>query len=155
MTALAWITVSLIAAGLPQISEFDVFERFELFNECERMRLIVEGVSEDAVEFDLTDERIRVAAESRLRAARLYTDGVSAPYLYVRVSVNGSAFYIEVSYKKFLFDSASGVPGYAQSWNVGGIGTHGRDSGFVLQAVSEYVDGFILEYLRVNEDACE
>ena len=29
------------------------------------------------------------------------------------------------------------------------------DAGFILQGLSEYLDGFILDYLRVNESACK
>ena len=39
-------------------------------------------------------------------------------------------------------------------WETGSYGTHGGDADYILQAVSERLDRFILEYLRVNETAC-
>ena len=92
-------------------------------------------------------------AESRLRAARLYDmDGL--PYLYVRVGVTARAFATEVSFKKPLIDSASAQVRMATTWETGSYGTHSGNAGYVLQFVSESVDSFILNYLRVNEDAC-
>ena len=43
---------------------------------------------------------------------------------------------------------------FAQTWRTGEIGTHGRDAGYILQGISEHLDKFIVEYLRVNEGAC-
>ena len=40
------------------------------------------------------------------------------------------------------------------TWRIGTYGTHGGDAGYILQALSEKLDKFILEYLRVNESAC-
>ena len=33
-------------------------------------------------------------------------------------------------------------------------GTHGGDDGFIVQSVSELLDTFLVEYLRVNDEAC-
>ena len=40
------------------------------------------------------------------------------------------------------------------TWDLGATGTHGGDAGYVLQTLSEFVDTFVVEYLRVNEAAC-
>ena len=39
-------------------------------------------------------------------------------------------------------------------WNTTSYGTHSGNAGFILQSVSEHLDRFVLEYLRVNEAAC-
>ena len=64
---------------------------FQLWSACPPLDLIVEGLPEDAEEIGLTRERIQTAAESRLRAARLY-DAEAGHYLYVNVNVVGRAF---------------------------------------------------------------
>ena len=135
-------------------------DAFDFWNECEPIRLIVESLSNnDAADMDLTKERIQTLAESHLRAARLY-DAEARPYLYVRVGVlvsenqRGGAYSIDVSFKKYLRDGVSEQNGFAETWETGSYGTHGRDAGFILQSVSEHLDSFVLEYLRVNEAAC-
>lgn len=34
------------------------------------------------------------------------------------------------------------------------MGTHVGDPGFILQSLSEKLDKFLVEYLRVNEEDC-
>ena len=134
-------------------------DAFDLWNECAPIRLLVEGLPDDAADIDLTEERIQTLAESRLRAARLY-DAEARPYLYVRVGVlvsenrRGGAYSIEVSFQKYLRDGVSDRNGFAATRDIGSYGTHGGDAGFILQSVSEHLDRFVLEYLRVNETAC-
>ena len=53
-----------------------------------------------------------------------------------------------------LYDAISGETRYATTFESGGAGSHGGNAGFILQGLSEYLDGFILDYLRVNEAAC-
>ena len=155
----------LAGAGLAQeppasLSDLDAFK---LWNECAPVELIVERLPDFAADIGLTEERIQTLAESRLRVARLYDAAMLAftPYLYVRVSVlvsesgRGGAFNIEVSFKRYLFNAVSGSTGFAATWEAGSFGTHGGDADFILQGVSGYLDEFILEYLRVNETACQ
>ena len=119
--------------------------------------MVVEGLPDGAADIDLTEERIQTLAESRLRAARMY-DAAALPYfLYVRVGVQnrrGGAYNIEVSFSKYLRDGVSDQNGFAATWDTGSYGTYGGDAGFILQSVSEHLDRFVLEYLRVNETAC-
>lgn len=129
-------------------------ERFELFNECRSMYLIVEDLSDDATDMDLTEQRIETIAESHLRAARLYEALGLGPFLYINVNVVGPAFNLLVEYRKPLYDPASETTRSAATWRSGAAGTHGGDAGYILQAVSEHLDRFVLQYLRVNEDFC-
>ena len=129
-------------------------ERFELFNECRPMELIVEDLPDDAADIDLTEERIQTIAESRLRAARLYEAQGLNPFLSINVAVFGPTFNLLVEYRKPLYDPASDTTRPAITWTSGVIGTHGGDAGYILQALSEYLDRFVLQYLRVNEDSC-
>ncbi len=131
-------------------------DRFELWNDCKPMRLVVEDLHEDAAEIGLTEAAIETAVRSRLRAARLYHDKPGA-YLYVNVNVVGNevsnAFSTEIEYRKRMMDFASGEAGTASGWSVGSTGISGG-SGFILSSVSQRTDKFIDEYLRVNADAC-
>ena len=153
------LTLALALAVWPghataqDVSDFD---RFRLFNECGPMHLTVEDYGDDAdwTDTGLTVDRLQTMAESRLRAARLY-DATARPFLYVNVNVVSSSYSLSVKYHKFVYDPVSGETSLAATWDVGSTGTHGGDAGYILQSVSESLDSFILEYLRVNEDACD
>ena len=129
--------------------------RFKLFNECKPMDLVVGNLDddEDAVEIRLTKAQLQTAAESRLRSARLY-DAAETPFLFVNVNVVGRAYSIDVEYHKWVFDLASGESIWAPTWISGGAGTHGGRAAYILSSVSQHLDEFLVEYLRVNEEHC-
>lgn len=129
-------------------------DRFELFSDCQPIYLIAGDLTPAAVEIGLTKEAVRAAVESRLRSAQLYNPGASTPFLYVYVHVVGIAFHIDLEYNKQLLDPASGLTSRATTWSTGTTGTHGRDVSFILAAVSELMDLFLVEFVRVNEEAC-
>ncbi len=128
--------------------------KFQLADACLPMQLVVEDLSAGAVEVGLQRQDIEVAVRSRLRSARMYSDhGTSG--LYIRVNVVGNAFSIDIDYRKILHDFYSDISSHATTWDIGATGTHGRDSGYILSKVSQYIDTFIDEYLRVNGPDCE
>ena len=130
-------------------------ERFMLFNACRPMRLVVEGLGDDAAKIGLTEESLQVAAESRLRGARLYTEDfvrADLAYLYVNINVVGRAYSITVHYNKRVSD-ALGEFGTAITWTSGSTGTSGTGN-FIVSGLSKHLDRFLAAYLRVNEDAC-
>ena len=148
----------LLTASTVQAQAVSDLDRFELFNACRPMRLVVEGLKSDAQAFGLTKERIQLAAESRLRAARLYTDSrekANYALLYININVVVRAFDITVGYQKWVTDLATNSNGPAITWFTGSTGTHGGDAGFIIQSLSGYLDKFLAEYLRVNESACD
>ena len=118
------------------------------------MFLLVEVLSDDAADIGLTEERLQVAAESRLRGARLYTSDHSRPYLYVNVNVTSRAFSTSLRYTKNMRDLATGNTGAASAWEHGITGTHGKDAEYVVSSLSRLLDRFLTECLRVNESAC-
>ena len=156
----AWLDSILSAAwrGQPCVDPDDPstsLDCFQLWNACRPLYLIVEFLPEDAEEIGLTEERIQTAAESRLRAARLYDAEAADHFLYVNVNVVERAFSIDVGYRKLLHDEALDIGGMAETWNTGAAGMHGGSgASFILQGVSEHMDLFVVEYLRVNEPAC-
>ena len=133
--------------------------RFELFTECAAVFPIVFVQGDEAEEFGLTEERVRTMAESRLRAARLYGDGASRSDAALDVSIRtldgGVAYTISIRLAKVsLYDPASGELGSLVTWERNAFGQHSRDASFIMQGLSEMLDAFILEYLRVNEGHC-
>ena len=148
----------LLTASTVQAQAVSDLDRFWLFNVCLPMDLVVEGLSSDAQAVGLTEERIQLAAESRLRAARLYTGSweTAAPaYLYININVVGPAYNISVRYSKWVTDLATNSTNPAATWITGSTGTHGGDAGSIIQSLSGHLDKFLAGYLRVNEPACD
>ena len=144
------IATSSLAAAQDVASER---ERFELFNRCQPMQLAVD-LTTNATDIELTRERVRSMAERRLRATRLYDDQLGPTILHISINVAGVAFSTMVSYQKLVYEPASTEFGVAVVWWVSKAGIHVGDGGYILQGLSESLDRFVLEYLRVNGDAC-
>ena len=131
-------------------------DRFRLFTGCVPLGINVYMQGDQADEIELTEERVRTVAESRLRAARLYDSRDGVPYLAVTILTldDGPAFVTRIQLAKWLRDDISGLERGSFMWERLFYGTHGGDAGFIMQGLSEDLDGFILEYLRVNEGYC-
>ena len=150
----AALALTAASASASEVSDQD---RFQLWNDCRPMRLVVEGMPDDAAAIGLTEDAITVAARSRLRAARIYTEARSEAawsYSYINVNAVGPAYRISVRYHKCVNDLATLREGAATTWVSGSTGTHGRDPTYISSNLAEHIDKFIDEYLRVNEDAC-
>ena len=148
------LALAMIIAPVQDVTDF---ERFQLFNNCEPMDLMVSDFNdiEYAENIGLTKERVQFAVESRLRGARLFRSSQRVPSLLVSVNFAGEAFTTNISYYKSLLDPASGSRGVATTWEEGSVGTHGRTGvDFILSSLSGLLDKFLTEYLRVNESAC-
>lgn len=146
----------LLAAPSVAAEKITDVDLFGLWHGCYSMGLLVS--SEGAADIGLTKEAITVAARSKLRAARLYRTDPGTPFLFVRVHVVRTAFHISVDYIKWVEDSVSGVSRPARTWERLSTGTHRRDASYasyILSAVSQKMDEFIDEYLRVNRNACD
>ncbi len=148
--------------SLPTAEELQLWaekriERFQLYNACRPLQVVVEDLDDDAKKIGLSEQRVHTAVEARLWAARLYTKSYQEAdwaSLYVNINVVSSAFNINVKYRKRTTDKY-GEGGRAMTWSTGGTGTHGRDADDVLSGLSEHVDIFLAAYLRANEDACD
>lgn len=146
----------LLSPAAPGQDTTDEFTRFQLFNACRPMRLLVEHLPDEGRKIDLTREILQAAAESRLRAARLYTedaDKADFSTLYVNVNVTSFAFDISLEYHKLVTDKF-GRAAPAMTWRTGSTGTHGKDGGFIVSQLSQYLDEYLAAYLRVNEGDC-
>ena len=147
------LCLAAVSASAGEVSDYD---RFELWNECKPMTLIVEDVQEDATAIGLTKESIEAGVLSKLRAARLYNSEEEWSHLTVIVNVVDRAFSIRLLYIKRMQDVATGMEGLSVSWFMTSTGMFG-DGGvaFILSSVTQHIDAFIDEYLRVNADACK
>ena len=131
--------------------------QFRLYNACRPMQLDIQPLADDAAAIGLTKEDLQAAAESRLRAARLYTENIpesGGATFSVSVNVVGLAFSLNVEYHKWVTDEFNRL-GTAITWIGGSTGQHGnRNKSFVLSSLSQHLDKFLATYLRVNEAAC-
>ena len=163
LVALTLGAAATLEAQDPDLSDF---HRFQLLTRCEEVLLSSVSVSGDtAEEIGLTEERVRAMAEGRLRVARLLSDDPWTEALGPRffggqlmVSVatldTGPAYAIRLEFVRRLYSPATELTDRAITWSGGGFGIHGGDADFIMQQLSEYLDEFILEYLRVNEGWC-
>ena len=110
------------------------------------------SVNSEAKKIGVTEESIRIIAESRLRSARLYTtDGASRLGVYVEGT--GACFTTGVVFKKLVLDFETDKPNLAPMWQSGAT-IQSKNKNIVLNVLSQLVDRFLVEYLRVNETAC-
>ena len=129
-------------------------ELFRLRTTCASVGLVIGSMSSDAEKIGLTAESVQAAVESRLRSARIYTDVADNHFLYININVMEKVFNIGLSFNKELLDLATGLTSSGSTWRADTLGTHGTGASFILSALSELVDQFLVEYLRVNERAC-
>ena len=153
-TVVAVFVVAFLSIAAAAGAQDDANSRFQLFTGCSPTRVVVTLAPGDV---DVTLSRVENLVESRLRAARVYADPEDS-WLGVLLSVNvgfsGDAYSTQVLFFKQVTDPFSGEQGVAATWEGRRLGTHAGDGSFVMQNVSELVDRFVLEYLRVNEGAC-
>ena len=138
-----------------QMTLKEKLNRFQLFTNCKPVELLVENLPQSATGIGLTKSDIIAAAESRLRSARIYTAEASNSYLYVNVTATKLAYSISFEFKKMVLDLFSGHNSFAGTWDTGSMGTHGGSSTYILSNIAKHMDQFIVQFLRVNEKACE
>ena len=148
------LALALAISGAVE-AEVNDLERFDLGTDCAPLVLIVEDLDPHAEKIGLARDAIRLAGESRLRAARIYNpEPYGTPYLYVRIGVGSVAHFVTVQLGKEVIDIATGLHGLADTWESGRYGTHGGGSDVILASLARILDRFIADYLRVNESAC-
>ena len=148
------ITALMAIAPAGATEEVSDHDRFALWNYCAPMDLVVVDLSGDATDIGLTKDAVTVAVRSKLRAARLYSAGSRVPLLAANAHVVSTALNIRVQYFKWLYDPMSDLWREANTWVTSSTGTHRGEASYILSAVSQHVDEFIDDYLRVNGPAC-
>ena len=152
LIALAAIPLAMVATSA-SAEEVNDYDRFELWNDCRPMDLLVEGLDQDSANIGLAVEDIETVVLKRLPAAGLY-DAERREHLYVRVAVTRQAFSATMEYRRPVYEPVSDRMGFATTWDTGSIGTHDENANTILIQVWRHRDHFIDEYLRVNADAC-
>ena len=158
--ALLLVAIPLAAPLHAQSLADSPWERFTLFTGCGPVGLRID-VQRDDADIGLTEERVRTMAESRLRAARMYMPYAgpgTEPLLTVAAHASGPAYTYALYFSKKLLDPRTGVSTLMTTWRDSGyrnIGIHGGEAGFIILGISESLDAFILDYLRVNEASCK
>ena len=151
--ALAALSLPFTALGAISQAAEDDFARFQFFANCEPMGLRT-ILGSEAEQIGLIESAVRANVESRLRSARLY-DSNGVNQFVVAIDVAGAAFLVRLAYQKLVYDVSSNTIERGATWIGGGIGTHSGDSLFLVNGLSGFMDQFLVEYLRVNEEACE
>jgi len=128
-------------------------DHYNYFNFCRPMSLVFDNERASEFYVSFVEDRAKTIVESRLRAARLYDSTATNSNLQLIVWSESGTTNIRLMYAKPKEDLATGIilvnP---KEW--GTMRGPGEDSA-MLQAVSELMDGFINEYLRVNESFCD
>ena len=133
-------------------------ERFKLWTGCRPMNLVISARSMGIP--GLTLGSLRNLVETRLQAARLYNPSSvterDAGTLHLKVEkVAGAGFIIfEIEFWKWLYDHASFNTYLATAWDSLSYWSETIDANTARNAVSQSLDWFLVEYLRVNEPAC-
>ena len=131
-----------------------------LYNRCTPMSLFVADMTQDAVSIGLSKSTVENAVESRLRAARVFSDEHSRDSLYVQLDVLKSGeqevvFGVDVSLNRYMEDNGFGTPDFVEIWSTGTIGFAGSNNHpFIVGAVSKYLDEFLTKFLRANDRVC-
>ena len=130
------------------------YELFWLWNGCQPITIDVR-VSLGESNLDITEVGVTTLVRSRLRAARLYIDRGHAPALRVGAGFTEKAQAINVEFVKYAVDPAADAGAWTVTWRDGVYGQHGGSVPRIRSEIGRMVDGFIDDYLRVNEAACK
>ncbi|MXX95033.1 MAG: hypothetical protein F4039_05385 [Gammaproteobacteria bacterium] len=175
MSFLMMVAISVLA---PETEEIQVptYEthglEYKLWNECKKIGFD-SLISDDLSKTDLKLEQVNDLFETRLRAARLWSGsdaGFREDFLFVRIQgfviddsesvLDGMTIYtVGISYERWIDDLNFGVAGFAElrhsSKKMGYASKRANAKSAILEILSEGADKFVLEYLRVNEKACD
>lgn len=161
------VTLCVMLAGPASATEDSKvrLEYMQLWNDCQAVWLVVEGLHDDAAKIGLRRQDIITTIRSRLRGARIFREGqdFQRSMLYANVNIAERAFNLSLGFRRIVKVQFPTVPPndlasftiYAVLWNTASTGTHGGKPGYILSSVAKHTDEFVDEYLRVNKAACE
>ena len=122
----------------------------------ESLIVTIEGLNDTNRNKGLSKELIQAKVEIQLRqnginpvAAPKYEDG----YLCVYVNIAGSAYSVDVEFKRRVRYSCNGntYEAIASVWETGGTGTYGKDPSLIIQNLADLIDIFINDYIKANQ----
>ena len=120
------------------------------------LRVVVENVPNNTL--GLAEEDVERAVKLRLLANGIKgTKTISVHYLYVDVAVltGPNAFKIDIFLQKFsdaygVDEKVAGAYFLPEQGYYGTLGTAGRSKQYILEALNEKLDKFLLDYLESN-----
>ena len=148
------------AKSKPTIKTY--LDNFQLLTYCNPVHLDVSGdvyntpkaktVKEDLI------QAITNSGESKLRAAHIYATkfvAASTPVLMIQFTTTKYSIYsYQIEMLKLVSDTYTGNKDIAATWGFKELGKHGQNTNYIVASVSQKIDNFIAEYLRVNATAC-
>ena len=125
-------------------------------NDYQALHIVVEDLSQAEKDLGLTRERIQTKVELRLRQAGIRPRSQIGPshYVYVRVSALGAMFHVDVKFDRFAEFTLPNGESYSMfvtTWTSSAMGTHGRDSEYIIGIVDQGLDEFLNEYPKANQ----
>ena len=149
------------AKELGLLSEAEARDLFGLWNECRPIAFELNFENRaKAKDLGLTREDIYELVRNRIQTARIYTEDYEPPTgkrLEIGVRVGSKAepaFSYLMIFVKQLKDEETGLSLGAASWLKEALEPHRGESAVILFLISQALDEFINDYLRVNESAC-
>lgn len=133
-------------------------ELFLLYTECSPVRASLIYVDssgyQNEVSLSAAQSALQEAIESRLSQAGIYSDNDDTPFLLLTVNIWEGLVDIDIRFHKYLFDAYTEEYRTAITWTDGVFGPHDSSLVFIHDNATGLLDGFLVEYLRVNESAC-
>lgn len=130
------------------------FERFSLFTECAPVFpfvFVLGELNDETLDPALTD-----AVSVRLQAAGINGEIDAPTSLRVLVEARDGGLSISIQFHKLLRDEFSGDLGQAVTWTRSALGTMGDGAtAELLRFAHDLTAQFVVDYLRVNRNACE
>ena len=150
-------------------------ERFDLWHDCTPVGLEVVVPTETQELTGLSKDEIETTARGKLQGARLHTpeatvgilaitvESVELPFtlslwrVVARLFDQGAVFLIRVQFLKWMDDPLSDedVLYRAGTWSRTHFGSfEDKSDTWLLSIISDYMDEFIADYIRVNAAGC-
>ncbi len=120
----------------------------------EAITVVVENLTQDALDIGLTRSGIESRVNVRLRQVRLKpTNEATGKTLYINVYVTGVLARINLNFKRTVLFNAGDEFYYmfASVYDRGNAGIHGKDIDFIISGLDRFLDQFISDYLDAND----
>ncbi len=171
---IAMIAISAALAAPANAGQVSHLERFQLWNECRPLNLIVKHefsifVPEELRE--LAKRRIKPMVRRRLQAARIYGSEDRSTFVQEEPVLSISLEELlgrrdwrsrpygdsrsGIEFNKRLHDPLSGKSFESPTWSVDRSHSSDADEDEIMLAMSEMIDTFTGHYLRVNASMCQ
>ena len=142
------------ALSANQTSDDDRRDQFSLYTQCGRLDFL-SALMPLAEELGLTTSSIDAVAVELLENASVYSDEPSRAFASVHViGIESGAYATQLRFWKLVDDGTyTETLGWAPTWMTQRLST-APSSQTILSDISDLVQYFVAEYLRINDEAC-